>query len=619
LLSDTDMASQATGRDRRHTECEERLRELADRVRKRSRELAVLAEVAARIHGQEDVAGILETALQAILSGLGLQTAWVLLEDERDGRLHLAAHRGVSGAYLKTVSEHGLGECLCREVFASGKGVQARNTTQCPRMPTIVDGLEQPVAHACVPLAFDGTSRGVLNVAARPEEQFSEEELSFLVTVGRQVCLAVESARHLKAERLYNQEARALAALTKGIGEPLDPEAVLEAVGQTALEVLRVDRVHILLGSDARQLAVANLAGLPHPELRKGQVLDLAALGESLHRRALEEQRRFDIEDWRKDDRVNKELARRWAGASGVVLPLVARKKTLGLLVLTCTSPRRWTEDQLDVADALASQASVALENARLYEKARRAYRELNEAQARIIQSEKMAVVGTFASGLAHEVRNPLNSIALQLSILERRTAPLPTGVAGEIKELVGVIREEVKRLDNLVGDFLQFSRSNRLQFRPTSLDALLDEVMRLLRPEARSAGVTLRRQRIGTPIPDLRVDPEKVKSVAINLVRNAIEAMPGGGVVVVESGLVDDRAVMVVRDNGPGLPDGLDVFQLFVTTKAQGTGLGLSIAQQIVLEHGGEIAAQSERGRGATFTVSLPVEREPAGAGEHS
>ena len=76
------------------------------------------------------------------------------------------------------------------------------------------------------------------------------------------------------------------------------------------------------------------------------------------------------------------------------------------------------------MAEALASQASVALENARLYEKARRAYRELNEAQARIIQSEKMAVVGTFASGLAHEVRNPLNSIALQLSILERRVAP---------------------------------------------------------------------------------------------------------------------------------------------------------------------------------------------------
>jgi len=470
-----------------------------------------------------------------------------------------------------------------------------------------------------VPLVFNGASRGVLNVAAPPGATFDDAELRFLETVGRQLCLAVEGARHLKAERLYNQEARALAALNKGIGESLDPEAVLTAVGRTALEVLHVDRVHILLGSDPRHLSVAHLAGLPHPELRKGQVLDLTAMGDSLHRRALEQQVRLETEDWAHDERVNKEIARRWAGAAALILPLVARKATLGLLVLTSGAPHHWTEDQVDVAEALASQASVALENARLYDKARRAYRELNEAQARIIQSEKMAVVGTFASGLAHEVRNPLNSIALQLSILERRVAPLPASVAGQIKELVGVIREEVKRLDNLVGDFLQFSRSNRVQYRPASLDALVDEVARLLRPEARAAGVTLRRQRIGDAIPDLRVDPEKMKQVAINLVQNAIEAMPGGGVVTVESGLVEGRAVMLVRDSGPGLPEGLDVFQLFVTTKARGTGLGLSIAQQIVLEHGGEIAAASEPGKGAVFTVSLPVERPDEAAGDEA
>jgi signal transduction histidine kinase len=104
---------------------------------------------------------------------------------------------------------------------------------------------------------------------------------------------------------------------------------------------------------------------------------------------------------------------------------------------------------------------------------------------------------------------------------------------------------------------------------------------------------------------------------VAINLVQNAIEALPGGGVVTVSSGLADGRATMVVADTGPGLPEGLDVFQLFVTTKAQGTGLGLSIAQQIVLEHGGEIAAASEPGKGATFTVRLPVERPAVAAGE--
>jgi signal transduction histidine kinase len=598
-----------------------RLRALQNAVEDRERELAVLADISTRLHGEENVQVILDTTLDALLAGLGLATAWVFLEDEGNQKLRLAAHRGISPAYLDLARVKGLGECLCRGVLASGQGVQARNTTECPRMPMIADSAagRQPMAHASVPLAFEGTSRGVLNVAARPGTTFEEAELRFLETVGRQLCVAVESARHLKAERLYNQEARALAALNKGIGESLDPEAVLGAVGRTALEILRVDRVHILLGSDPRQLTVAHLAGLPHPELRKGQVVDIAELGESLHRRALEEQVRLETEDWTRDERVNKEIARRWAGAAALILPLVARKATLGLLVLTSASPHSWTEGQVDVAEALASQASVALENARLYEKARRAYRELNEAQARIIQSEKMAVVGTFASGLAHEVRNPLNSIALQLSILERRVAPLPAGVGGEIKELLGVIREEVKRLDNLVGDFLQFSRSNRVQYRPAALDALVDEVTRLLRPEARAAGVTLRRQRIGAAIPDLRVDPEKVKQVVINLVQNAIEAMPEGGVVTLESGLVDGRAVMVVRDSGPGLPEGLDVFQLFVTTKAKGTGLGLSIAQQIVLEHGGEIAAASEPGKGATFTVSLPVERPDEAEGDEA
>jgi signal transduction histidine kinase len=577
-------------------------------AKKRQQELDILAAVALRIHEEEDPQAVIEIALDEIVGGLGLKAAWVFLGDEDEKALRMAAQRGVSAEYLREIERNGLGNCLCPEVFSTAHRMQVRNTTQCPRMPTIVDGLREPVAHACIPLALEGTSRGVLNVAARPGELFTEDELRFLETVGRQVCLAMERARHLKAERLHHQEARALAALNKRIGEIQDPDAVLRGVGQTALEILGPDRVQIFLGSDPRELTVAHLAGLPHAELREGQKLDLVSLGSSLLPRALAEQRSFQVEEGRHDDRVNQDLAHRWEAVSAMVVPLVARKTTLGLLLLTKRDPQRWTKDQVDVAEALASQASVAIENARLYDNARRAYRELKAAQARIIQSEKMAVVGTFASGLAHEVRNPLNSIALQLSILERRVAPLETGLSGELKELLGIIREEVKRLDNLVGDFLQFSRTNRLPYSPASVDSLLDEVVRLLRPEARAAGVTLKRQQAGASIPDLRIDAERIKQVVINLVQNAIEAMPDGGTAVLESGLVDGRARIVVRDTGPGLPEGLDVFQLFVTTKARGTGLGLSIAQQIVLEHGGEISAEGSPGHGAAFTVSLPT-----------
>ncbi|HEU0108332.1 MAG TPA: ATP-binding protein [Vicinamibacteria bacterium] len=419
-------------RDRMKASYEDRVRTLADTVFQRERELTILAHVASRVHGENEVQAILDIALDEILERMDLETAWIFMGTDDERKLTLAASRGVSQRYLEEIRIDGLGECLCPEVFWSGHRMQARNTTQCPRMPDIVEGLSAPVAHACIPLRFDQQTRGVLNVAARPGQLFTEDELRFLETLGHQIGLAVERARH---------------------------------------------------------------------------------------------------------------------------------------------------------------------------------YQELREAQARSLRSEKMAVLGTFASGLAHEVRNPLNSIALQLSILDRRIGRCEPALGKEMADLSGVIREEVKRLDGLVGDFLLFSRVDRIQYQSADLEQLIDEVVRLLRPEALAAGVAIQRRRGAEPIPPARMDGEKMKQVVMNLVRNAVEATPEGGTVTLESGLVDGRARLVVRDTGPGLPAGVDVFQLFVTTKPKGTGLGLSIVQQIVLQHGGEIVAASEPGRGACFTVTLPVQ----------
>jgi signal transduction histidine kinase/putative methionine-R-sulfoxide reductase with GAF domain len=611
------VSARGVARSARPSKVEDQVRVLEKALANRKRELLILSAVASRIHNQDDVDLILEATLQEILSGLGLDAAWVLLADSTDGKLRLAAQQGLSAQYLREVETEGLSDCLCPEVFSSRHRMQVRNTTECPRMPTIVEGLREPVAHACIPLNSEGPSRGVLNVAARPGQHFSEEELHFLETLGRQVCLAVERARHLEAERWHNREARALGALNKAIGQSLDLQAVLGAVGHTAGEILKVGGVTIFLGSDPRELTVAHVTGHHAPPLAEGRTVDLGLPEATLVRRALLHQKVVRIDDWSLAERQGPIPAPGWEKGSALLVPLVARQSVLGLLVLSRETPHRWGGDQVEIAEALAAQASVSLENARLYENARRAYRDLSEAQARIIESEKLAVVGTFAAGLAHEIRNPLNSIALQLSILERRSAPLEISVAREIEDLLAVIREEVKRLDNLVGDFLKFSGSGRLQHRPSSLDALVDEVMGLLQPEAGAAGVALDRRRPVVPLPDLPLDGEKIKQVLINLLQNAIEAQPDGGRVIVETALHDSTASVVVADRGPGLPPGLDVFQLFVTTKARGTGLGLAIAQQIVLDHGGEIRAESTAGEGATFTISLPAAHAASGQTE--
>jgi signal transduction histidine kinase len=598
---------QLSGDDALKAAYEDRVRVLAETVAARERELEILAAVASRVHGEDEVQKILEIALDEILSRLELKTAWIFTGSEDDRKLHLAASRGVAPVYLEEIRRDGLAECLCPEVFWSGHRMQARNTMQCPRMPTIVDGLTAPVAHACIPLRFEKGSRGVLNVAARPGQLFTDDELRFLDTLGHQIGLAVERARHLRAERLRNQEARAMATISKAIGGSLDVPSVLRAVGDTALDVMGADRVSIFLGSDPRALTVGLLGGTPHPELAEQARVDLRALRAHLHCRALEERATFSVDDWSQDPRVERSLADRWEARSALLVPLIAHDDVLGLLTVSCTRPRRWSEEHVDVAEALAAQAAVAIENARLYEEARSALQELRDAQQQIIGSEKMAILGTFASGLAHEVRNPLNSMSLQLAILERRIGRCDAALAAQMQELVLVIREEIQRLETLVGDFLLFSRTDRIQYRPADVDVLVKDVLAFMTPEAQAAGARLRHER-GEPLPRMRVDVEKIKQVLMNLVRNAVEAMTGGGDVEVWTGLVDGRARLVVSDTGPGLPPDVDVFQLFVTTKPKGTGLGLSLVQQIVLQHGGEITADRAPGGGARFTINLPA-----------
>lgn len=602
-----------TGAQFRSDSSEQRVGSPQEELARRERELTILATVASHVHGQDDVRTILEVAIDDILQGLGLRAAWVFLGRETDRRLHLAASQGVSAEYLDRVAREGLEECLCCEVFATGQRMLARNTTQCPRMPTLLEGQREPVAHACIPLLLEGRSRGVLNVAARPGELFEEPELRFLETVAHQISLAVERARHLAAERLFNSEARALTRIHRAIGGSLELRTVLKAVGDSALEILGARQALILFGERAGPLEVAYVAAPPHPALEEGHSIDF--LGEDALLRvdpfALESA--LAVGDLAADDRANPEVAHRWHDAAAIVAPLAARGRGIGLLIVSRPVVHEWTDEEVEVAEALAAQAAVALENARLYHQARRAYRELKEAQARLVQGEKMATLGTFASGLAHEVRNPLNSISLQLSRLERKTSAAEPALAAEVSSLTRIIREEIRRLDDLVGDFLLFSRPNRAEHRPTSLETLVEEVVSLLGPEARAAGVTLETRRVAEPLPPLRLDANGIKQVLINLLRNAIEAMPEGGRAVLESGLLEGRARVTVSDSGPGLPEGLDIFQLFVTTKPGGTGLGLAIAQQIVLEHGGELTARGGPGQGATFALTLPVKAAAA------
>ncbi len=234
---------------------------------------------------------------------------------------------------------------------------------------------------------------------------------------------------------------------------------------------------------------------------------------------------------------------------------------------------------------------------------------ELEKSREHLFHSEKMAMVGKLAAGMAHSIRNPFTSVKMRLFSLSRSTNLFDTQ-----KDDILVISEEIRHIDTIVQNFLEFSRPPRLKMQQISPSSVVDSTIQLLSHRLKSydVEVTIIRDKL---FPEIQADPEQLKEALVNLVVNACEAMGEGGKIVIteEEAHPESRkheAIIRISDNGPGIPEVAcnKIFQPFYSTKEEGTGLGLSIASRIIHEHGGKIEVNSSEGKGTTFIISLPV-----------
>jgi two-component system sensor histidine kinase HydH len=269
-----------------------------------------------------------------------------------------------------------------------------------------------------------------------------------------------------------------------------------------------------------------------------------------------------------------------------------------------------FSPEEVQLLEGLTTQAAVTVENSRLYQ--------------RMKERDRLAALGEMAAGLAHEIRNPLGSIKASAQYLtepgheDDPAAP----------EFLGIIVEEVDRLNRVVGGFLDYARPSTGEVGRANVNAVLRRTVQLLRPECEAAGVTLEVHEDAS-LPEVQIDVERLRQVVINLVQNAVQAM-GAGVVRITSetrermdanGRPQAWAELRIEDSGPGIaPEVLPkLFVPFFTTRERGTGLGLAISQRIVAAAGGVISVRSRVGSGTTFIVHLPGDvhaHDGAGAG---
>ncbi len=397
-------------------------------------------------------------------------------------------------------------------------------------------------------------------------------------------------------------------------------------------EILHVDRCAVLLKSPNSPLfspASWSVRGTPAgPEV--------FPYSRFLAKYTCDEQMAVLIQDMLHDERFQAEdTVRSQCIRSAICVPLISKSNLLGVLYAdTLGDAAQFSQDDLKLLAMISLQLCTALETARLYENlleekaaTETAHRELKETQEKMLQHEQMAAIGEFSAGLVHDIKNPLTVILGHTQFCQlqfARQGDVPPDFRDRICRSLEEIGKGVSHTNHIVEQLLEFARKSMPNKEEVHINGLVNEVLEFIAPEAERAAVTLERK-LQADIPVIRLDHAQIKRAFINIVMNAIQAMPNGGTLTVETSLQRRRTGVEVlvrfTDTGVGMaPEAARrVFQPFFTTKTKtgegytGTGLGMAVTYGIIESHEGSISLTSKKGEGTTFFVALPIELPPA------
>ncbi|MBV9657046.1 MAG: PAS domain-containing protein [Verrucomicrobia bacterium] len=224
------------------------------------------------------------------------------------------------------------------------------------------------------------------------------------------------------------------------------------------------------------------------------------------------------------------------------------------------------------------------------------------------LETERLNALTLLAAGVAHEIGNPLNSLNIHLQLMERKLRKLPLGDRAELEDSVRIAKDEIRRLDFIVSQFLRAIRPASLQTQIEDVNAVVRESVAFLQAEIEDRDILVETE-LAENLPPLEIDRDQLKQAFYNVIKNAVQAMQSGGILRITSGAEPEYVCVAFTDTGGGISqEHLNkVFEPYFTTKASGSGLGLLIVRRIVRAHGGEIELRSDEGRGLTITIRLP------------
>lgn len=411
--------------------------------------------------------------------------------------------------------------------------------------------------------------------------------------------------RSERALRRRNQELAALIEINRMVTSSLDLDEVLEATMRGIREILQVEAGSLVLVDEERGELVFRKTLSPEQGWITGRTI---RPGEGIVGYVVQSGEPKLVHNVERDPHFSAAVDEETGFTSRAVLcvPLTIRDRVIGAIEVINKLDGAFTEQDLELLQAMAASVAVAVDNANLYSELADFAKELERSQAQLVQAEKMAAIGRLAASIAHEINNPLQAIHNSLHLSRHE------GLGSDKRlQYLSMAQAEVQRLIEIVQRMLDFYRPSRGGMVPSDINSIVENMLALAHKRLQHGAVHVH-TRLVPDLPFVSVVPDQITQVFLNIVINAIEAMPAGGDLWLDTLLSEDGEWVLVsfQDSGPGLsPEQIaNLFEPFYTTKSTGTGLGLAISYGIIERHGGTIEVSSQPDQGAIFVVKLPV-----------
>jgi signal transduction histidine kinase len=561
--------------------------------------LQLLYQVSNVIHSTLEPQEALQLIVSEAVRLMHASSGSLVLINPTSGFLEIHASQNLPAAATRLKLR--VGEGITGWVARTGRPARVGDVTQDPRYVLARRSARSELA---VPLEVNGETRGVLNMDSDRADAFSAEDQELLQELAVQAAKVIHNTWLYEQLRLKARLFESLASVSRTINSTLNLDEALQVITREACRLMQARLCSLMMLDESREwLDLRASYGAGEAYVNKPRL----AVSDSLLGVVVRRKKPMQVANVQESSRYQHvEIARGEGLVSLLSVPLIFDGRAIGTLSIYMGHLHSFSNEEINILNALAELSAIAIEKARLYER-------VVDVEEQLRQNEKLSALGLLAAEVAHEIRNPLTVMKLLYHSLDLK---FPAGDP-RAKD-VRIIDAKIEHLNKIVEQILAFARTTEPKFVPVNLNELMDELGLLVRHKLANQNIRLVRQS-QPDLPTVMGDASQLEQAFLNLILNATGAMPGGGTLTISSKIArlprgNSHATHVAvefKDTGGGMSKEIQkraFTAVLSTTKPEGTGLGLAIVGRIIETHHGQVRIKSHVGSGTTIRIALPI-----------